>query len=89
MKRITYKLSIGEQPDSNSPPIAKTIVRYLFIPFKSLQFYVFYPIFDNKKTKMDKFLKYSFATINDLFPEVLKLSNPINELKLIQNESRF
>lgn len=40
---------------SNSPPIAKSIVRYLFIPFKSLQFYVFYPIFDNRKIRWINF----------------------------------
>lgn len=78
MKLITYKFSIGEQSDNN--PLSD--VQYLFIPLKSLLFYLFCPIFDNKINKIGDFLKCHFAIENELFLEVEKSSNPKSGLKL-------
>ena len=79
MKLITYKFSISEQSDNNPLADAKSIIRYLFISLKSLLFYIFCPIFDNK---IGIFLKCHFAIENELFPEVQKSSNVISDLKL-------
>ena len=82
MKLITYKFSISGQSDNNPLSDAKSIIRYLFNPLKSLVFYIFCSIFDNKINKIGIFLKCHFAIENELFPEVQKSSNVISDLKL-------
>lgn len=89
MKLSTYKISTDRQLDNNWLFYTKIIVRSLFIPIKSLLFYVFCPIFDNRFNKIGIFLKYDFASEKYLFPKVQKSSNPQNDLKLKLNESRL
>lgn len=82
MKRITYNFLINGQSDNSPLSDAKSIIQYLFIPLKSLLFYVFCPIFDNKINKIGNFSKCHFAIKNELFPEVKKSSNTKCDLKL-------
>lgn len=89
MKSSTYNISIHRQFDYNFAQYAKLIVRDSYIPLKTLLFYIFCPIFDNKINKIGNLLKCDFATENDIFPKVHKSSNPNKNSKLEQNESRL
>lgn len=89
MKLIPYKFSISGQSDNHPLSDTKSIIQYLFIPLKSLLFYVFCPIFDNIFIKIGDFSKYHFAIENELFPEVQKSRNTKSYPKLEQNESRL
>ncbi len=82
MKLTSYKFSNSVQSDNHPLSDGKNIMLNLFIPLKSLLFYVFCPIFDNIFQKTGNFSRCHFFTENDLFPEVQKYSNIKSNLKL-------